>query len=136
MPRGNAAFKQDLKAFVNRAQGNAEIVIRKIALSVLAALVRKSPVDTGRFRGNWFVQEDVSSQQTDGTDKGGGGTIEVGAVKIASFKVGEKLYILNHLPYSIDLEYGGSQQAPNGMVRITVAEFEQYLAAATSGLKT
>jgi hypothetical protein len=33
-------------------------------------------------------------------------------------------WIYNNLPYAIALEYGHSRQAPNGMVRIALAEIE------------
>ena len=36
-------------------------------------------------------------------------------------------FISNNLPYGEKLELGSSQQAPNGMVRISVAEFERVI---------
>jgi hypothetical protein len=43
------------------------------------------------------------------------------------FKAGDTAYITNSLPYAIPLEFGHSQQAPGGMVRITVARFQQIV---------
>ncbi len=34
---------------------------------------------------------------------------------------------MNNLPYAIALEYGHSDQAPGGMVRITQARFQQIV---------
>lgn len=130
----NAQFKADLSAFVKRANGNADLVVRKVALDLLSSIVMKSPVDTGRFRGNWFVQEDVSPVQSSVTDKSGETTILAGATAVGQFSAGGKVYILNHLPYSIELEHGHSKQAPAGMVKITVAEFEQYVRGAAAEL--
>lgn len=123
----NLAFKGKLAAFVQKSEKNAELVVRKLALQLLAELIKKSPVDTGRFRGNWFVQDSLSPVQTIDTDKGGDKTIGAGLVELGRFRLGQTIYILNHLPYSIALEQGHSAQAPQGMVKITVAEFEQYL---------
>jgi hypothetical protein len=120
----NSAFKRQIAGFVKRAEGNMDIVVRKIALDLLTALVKRSPVDTGRFRGNWVVQEAIVPTTSDSTEDN---AVETGSVEIARFRAGGRLYILNHLPYSIALERGHSQQAPAGMVRITVAEFKQYL---------
>jgi hypothetical protein len=36
-------------------------------------------------------------------------------------------YITNNLPYAERLEYGWSGQAPSGMIRLSLAEFEQVL---------
>lgn len=152
MIRSNAKFKVDLSAFVARANGNIDQVVRKVALDILRALVLASPVDTGRFRGNWFVQLDTAPQETSEVDDRKTGTagksfgqilgsaettktVGRGYTQIARFKIGDSLYILNHLPYSIELEYGSSRQAPNGMVRITAAEFDQYVRSAAAGLK-
>lgn len=132
--RGNAAFKRSVSEFIKQTNLRMDIVVRKIALKILVSLVRKSPVDTGHFRGNWFVQEAISPVVTPDTDKGGGKSIEAGAIEIARFKAGDRFYILNHLPYSIALEGGSSGQAPQGMVKITVAEFEQYFRKVTAGM--
>ena len=39
------------------------------------------------------------------------------------------------LPYAIPLEYGHSQQASGGMVRLTVVEFAQFMRKAASEVK-
>ena len=41
--------------------------------------------------------------------------------------VGAFAYIINNLPYAIPLEFGHSTQAPGGMVRVTVARFQQIV---------
>lgn len=147
----NARFRRDMRAFLKRAEDNADSVLRETALALLASIVKRSPVDTGRFRGNWFVQEAISPVVSLNEDKRGSGVISAGQMELARFKVGDKLYILNHLPYSIVLENGEygtgpyatnkttrdgySVQAPHGMVKITVREFEQYVRAAAAKVK-
>jgi hypothetical protein len=34
---------------------------------------------------------------------------------------------VNNLPYGIALEYGHSKQAPSGMIRVTLARFQQIV---------
>ena len=131
----NAQFKQKMKSFVERTEANMNIIVRKLALELLSSIVLKSPVDTGRFRGNWFVQVDTAPVQTDDLDKSGSKSIIAGATEIGRFEYGGRIFILNHLPYSIALEYGYSGQAPAGIVRITVAEFQQYVEKIAAGLK-
>jgi hypothetical protein len=54
--------------------------------------------------------------------------------KIGSWRWGEIIYLTNSLPYARRLEYGWSKQAPAGMVRITVANFERHLQNQIKGL--
>jgi hypothetical protein len=42
-------------------------------------------------------------------------------------EAGSIFYLTNNLPYGERLEYGYSKQAPSGMVRITLAEYEKIL---------
>lgn len=124
----NAAFKLKVAAFAKKVEQNSEQAARIAALALLRSVVLMSPVDTGRFRGNWFAQFDAAPQTTMEVDRGGGMTIERAMTYLKGFKLGmPKIFLLNHLPYSIPLEYGHSQQAPHGMVRLTVVKFRQFM---------
>jgi len=131
----NAAAKRDIKAFVQRTELTLDQMLRSIALTLLSAIVKRSPVDTGRFRGNWMVQVDLAPQTTETEDKAGSATIAQGQAEIARFKFGETVYLLNHLVYALELEYGSSKQAPSGMVRITAREFQAYVQRAAKGAR-
>ena len=48
------------------------------------------------------------------------------------FKAGHVFYLVNNLPYIRRLEQGWSQQAPAGMVAVTVSEFQQTVARAAT----
>jgi hypothetical protein len=82
----------------------------------------------GRFRGNWmFSLGSADTTTTDEVDPSGSKStarIVNGAIE---FKAGDTAFITNSLPYAIPLEYGHSQQAPGGMVRITLARFQQIV---------
>lgn len=108
----------------------AKVSVRKIMLEVFTGVVMKSPVDTGRFRGAWVVSgRPYSPSDLDRFDKMGSETIREAVAKIRAMPFpGHPTYIINPLPYAQVLEYGredgspGSMQAPQGMVRITLAE--------------
>lgn len=122
-------FSLDLARFAEKAGDKMDVAVKKISMELLSSVVLKSPVDTGRFRGNWNVELGKPSYITsDKVDKGGGATIEKGAgiIQATQFN-GATLYITNALPYANRLEDGYSNQAPNGMVRITVVEFQEYV---------
>lgn len=98
---------------------------QKIALTALRGVVLKSPVDTGRFRGNWNVGiGSIDYSTTENIDKGGGDTIAQGAGRVSGAGTYDVIWITNNLPYANRLENGWSKQAPAGMVALTFAEIE------------
>lgn len=82
----------------------------------------------GRFRGNWqFSIESPATGELDTIDPGGAATIDALIAGVQSLTAGQTAYIVNNLPYAIPLEYGHSTQAPEGMVRVTLARFQQIV---------
>ncbi|ELY2906063.1 HK97 gp10 family phage protein [Cronobacter dublinensis] len=134
----NASFMASINAFVDRAKANQETVVRVASLRILVRLVQMSPVDTGRFRGNWLVGFNNVPDGTLATvDKTGSETIARGSLVIEQFKVGmTSVYFTNNLPYALSLELGHSSQAPAGMVRVTAAEFQRFFDAAAQEVRT
>lgn len=131
-------FTLDLSRIIEKAKGRIELVHRKICLDLFTKVVMQSPVGNptlwknppppgyvgGRFRGNW--QAFASGYGRDTTpriDPSGGATINEIASRVAGFKTGGVVHLVNNLPYSIRLEYGWSTQAPAGMVRAAVAAY-------------
>jgi hypothetical protein len=116
-------------------------VARKATKDVFTSVNYKSPVDTGRFRGNWNVSYAAPDLTvTDNTDTS---RAEREIAKVDTLPVGGIIYLCNSLPYARTLEYGlypnppksptgktqggYSRQAPQGMVRITALEFNDYV---------
>jgi len=90
----------------------------------------------GRFRANW--QYGLNAAKTDTTedvDPQGRATIAAIVGKVDKEAAGEVHYITNSLPYADRLENGWSRQAPNGMVGLTVLEFEPIVEAAARALR-
>lgn len=82
----------------------------------------------GRFRGNWQFSIDSPAAGTiDAVDRSGRETLEALKAKVSGLTVGQTAYVVNNLPYAIPLEYGHSKQAPSGMVRVTLARFQQIV---------
>lgn len=133
----NAQFMAAIDAFVDKAHGNTDLVVKGLGIRILARLVRMSPVDTGRFRGNWQVAFDAPADGALETyDKSGSQTLASGSLIMERFKVGVRdIYFTNNLPYAYELEFGSSQQAPEGMVRVTAVELVRYLRQATEELR-
>lgn len=143
------SFEEQLRAFAKKTDRRANLVVKKIVIDVGTALVMKSPVGDplywkgpapagyvgGRFRANWQYQLDAPDTSTTmNTDKSGGRTIGTISAKVPTQAAGKMHYITNSLSYGPRLEDGFSRQAPNGMVRLTVNEFQPIVAAAARAL--
>lgn len=119
------SFALDLAKFAEQAQEAIDETLQEVVIELGNSLIRMSPVDTGRFRGNWqFSIGTPASGSLDVNDPSGNETSARIVGDSILFKAGETAYIVNNLPYAIPLEYGHSDQAPGGMVRITLARFQ------------
>lgn len=114
------------RELIEELEDNTEKFVRALGLEAMGRLMRKTPVDTGRARANWNASvgspkrevdedlraSDVRSQQQSAEQE------------IAEFGPGESLYLTNALPYIPPLEDGHSDQAPQGMIKVTAEELK------------
>lgn len=121
-------FTLDVRAFCDKAKKNPETVIRAVSLKLFSAIIKASPVDTGRFRMNWQTSGAVPrTGNISGVDKTGNKAINSATTFITNTPVWQEFTLTNNLPYAERLEYGYSKQAPIGMVRVNVVRFQQLL---------
>lgn len=150
MASNGETFALSLKAFVDKAKAAPAQVVRKVAIDLLTATVLRTPVGNptlwkskppkgyvgGRLRANWnvsLVTPDTGT--TDAIDKSGAQTIDRGSVTIGEADGVKDIWMMNSLPYAIPIEYGHSGvQAPAGMVRVSVAEFQAFVDKAAASL--
>ena len=133
----NRAFNRSLKRYIKNADKKGTKAIRGVGLQALKMVMTKSPEDEGTFRGNWNVgintkATSIDSRYTNETNKGASDPIKFaeGSGRIGSIKGGEIINISNALPYAMRLEFDGwSDQAPAGMVRLTLIELTFWLKA-------
>lgn len=120
----NLAIDKRISAVPKRV----EMLHRGVAMEALRRVVLMSPVDTGRFRGNWQASVDTpKAGELDATDKQGGATIAAGAVVVATIRPYSTSWFVNNLPYAIALERGSSTQAPHGVLAVTVNGLRAWL---------
>lgn len=123
-------FARDIAQWAKKAGLNAEEAVRVTCHTLNQDIILASPVDTGRFRGNWQgTIASAASSTLDTDDKSGSGTLTK-ANAAADQSVGSVYYLVNNLPYARRLEYGYSSKAPQGMVRVAVQNFQAAVAAA------
>jgi len=120
------AWKGKPTAYTKVVEAELSQTVRKAAFFVLRSLIVSSPVDTGRFKGNWQVGigEKVTGV-TERLDKGGAVTLQAGLSVIKSKAVIHNLWISNNLPYAERIENGWSTQAPSGVVALAMRKAER-----------
>lgn len=105
----------DLEGFVNQE-------VRALSLNLLTGLVRTTPVDTGRAKGNWYVSPTTKSNRTIDQFRKDRQAISQGAATIHSV-INEKfpnITLSNNLPYIERLNDGYSLQAPKKFVETEI----------------
>lgn len=120
-------FTRRIDQLTRRYEEVALTVFRRSWLQLLRDVVLMTPVRTGRARGSWngsIGQPDFTVSQA--VDSTGQLTLAKLVTVFASAPAGI-WWLASGLPYIRALEYGHSQQAPGGMVRIAVARFNQGL---------
>ncbi|MGL4354137.1 MAG: hypothetical protein ACRCTP_09515 [Aeromonas popoffii] len=100
---------------------------RAIIFELAKSIVMDSPVDRGTFRGNWRFSFNHDQRKLEVHDRGGGATLAELQRFIDGFN-GGTMWLLNGMPYGLNLEYGSSRQAPGGMVRRNVSRINAIVA--------
>jgi hypothetical protein len=132
-----ADFALQIEAWCERAKKRMDATARLVTLEMFTKIIQRSPVRSGRFRANWQVGIDaIPTGLIRVNDVTGELAISKATAAIMKLKAGQKIHLVNNLPYARRLEYGYSRQAPAGMVRITVREFQGLLKKAAGQAKT
>lgn len=124
----SGSFAEQLEDFADYAKEMADEIFKSVVIQVGASVINLSPVDTGKFLANWqFSIDSVNSGEIDATDQMGDETLARFVREVGPLTYGKTAYIYNNLVYGPSLEYGHSRQAPRGMVRITLARFQEIV---------
>lgn len=134
-------FVLDLNRFVGKTKVGMRTVTRKVALELFRGVVMKTPVDTGRAKGNWQVSIGTpATGVVEWTDKTPEGHLSSESLAKITREVeswdGAKvaIYLSNNLAYIERLENGYSGQSPAGMVRVTLSEYPGIVQRAAGGM--
>lgn len=123
------SLASDLRRIRDRRNGDIEKVAQD-ALSVLGTrIIIRTPVDKGAAKGNWlsaYGSADTSTQP-DIVDKTGQKSIQRLELALAGLQVGTEFFFTNSLVYMPRLENGWSLQAPAGMVKTNVADWQSIV---------
>jgi hypothetical protein len=136
------SFAKAVKVWSDKTGESVDDIVTATATDLARRVIQRTPVGEpslwksppppgytgGQAKGNWFATLGAPSSAVGAPkDKTGAATIDQ-AAKVAINAAGNIFYLVNNLPYIRRLEYEGwSSQAPQGMVRITVTEFNQSI---------
>lgn len=142
-------FLTDLKSFNTEVTRDVNLIRRKIMLEIGRRVILKTPVDKGGARGGW--QMTTGAPATGDVERLGGEALAELIQVVGQSKVEDVMFFSNLTPYIVKLEHGGypdppkkgtgkttggfSTQAPRGMMRITLAEFEGIVHVITKETK-
>lgn len=125
------SWESDWKKIEGKIDRTLDKGIRATILELSTAIIKETPAKTGAARRNW--QASIGRGATGVlAAEGSVGASQAKAIaevgQTVSVAVGDLYYLTNNLPYIERLEYGWSQQAPGGMVRKNMQNFNRLLA--------
>ena len=105
-----------------------EQLVRGTLFGLTSRIIKRSPVDTGRFRNNWQASTGTpETTQKTGAIRSEEQVVAEARAAVNKLEMGQDFYLSNNLPYAYRLEYGWSKQAPSGMLRVSIAELQQRM---------
>jgi hypothetical protein len=130
------SFSVDVSDWIDKATEAPETVIRGTAIKLFSGIIKSSPVDEGTFRANWFVSGATPSSQVNENVGGGYSSDVVSRTSrdVEALVNWQAITFTNNLPYARRLEFGYSNQAPQGMVRVNAMRFNELIREEVSKL--
>jgi len=125
----SVSWESDWKKIEQKIDRTLNQGIRATLFEVSTAIIKDTPADTGRARGNWqaSVGRGATGEVSVGNARSGEAKAIADVDQTVRVAVGDLYYLTNNLPYIERLEYGWSKQAPGGMVRKNLQNFNRLL---------
>lgn len=125
-------YSANIDMFLEGVDIKIEAFLLELTQRVALQIVRDTPVLTGFARASWFTSLNApnanhpspptASEAPNSVPQFAGLTFS-----IMDVKVGDSVYIMNSAAYINRLEYGHSKQAPQGMVRVNMANIDKFV---------
>lgn len=114
-------LRESFSDLAKQIEGESERVVKETLLNTHNKIIVDSPVDTGHYQANNFLEADIASKGEEDTTDYAKRVQEAESVKIEA-KDGKTYHLYNPVPYAEALEGRHSGQAPQG-VYSPAAEF-------------
>ena len=114
-----------------------KLIAKKVFIGLSTAVIKDTPVDTGRARNNWMPDlNGYGTGTTENTDKSGRVAISNATKTANTMDLGDTMTLVNNLDYIEYLEYGTapygfSPKAPAGFLRINLTKYQKWVRNAT-----
>lgn len=125
------SFLADLRRFNRKTKDSLDRTRRIVIIKLFSAVIKDTPVLSGRLRGNWQTTINSPATGVIGIRDEAATIVEVH--RMAAQSNGSDIVILrNNLPYAHRIEFDGwsKVKAPQGMMRRNVARFQRLLSEA------
>lgn len=130
-------FRGSIQQFVRKCKDQEDKFLREFVQDLLQVIVTGSspsgsfgpgtPVDTGFARASWYIGVNDNGSPpalAKGAKVDWSSILAQSVVSLSNAKIGDTIWLMNNCVYIRRLEYGHSQQAPQGMVRVTLANYK------------
>lgn len=119
----------DLERIARKRSEDLEKVARASLARVTNQIIQKTPVDRGILKNSWqsALGSKPSSKFENDPDPSGSFAIQWSMQVSYSLNAGDTMYFVNNLPYASAIEYGHSMQAPAGMLRATLTQWQSIV---------
>lgn len=132
------SFSQQIAGFGVRASKRIQDVRKAVTIKLFSAVIRDTPVDTGRLRANWQLTEQIPATGTLNSEAPNKAGLDAQEVSTVLKTDGDTpLFLTNNLPYAARIEYEGwsHTKAPEGMVRRNVVRFGRLIQVQVASTK-
>lgn len=110
---------KSVREFAREIDLDIATVTQTLTLKVFRGVVFLTPVDTGRARSGWQIG--IGSIPSGNPSSS---SSPPASPSVSSIDGKQKVFIVNNVTYIIFLEAGHSDQAPSGMVAVTMAQIQ------------
>src|SRR5262249_15360635 len=113
----HAGFARARKRLMSLTDG-----VRDVGEYAASRLIFYTPVITGYLRGGWSVGLNVLPVETDKFDKVGQATLAAIKGTLATFKLGQRINVVDRVFYGPFVDLGTSRMAPRAITKRAVAD--------------
>ena len=141
-------FTVDLKEFAEKTKANIATVIQESAVDLFSEIIKETPVGdpslwknpppanyvAGSLQSNWQCSLDSPENGRLTAIRSDSSTIAAMKSEVIVAQPDQTIFLTNNLPYGERIEYLGwsHAQKPEGMVRVSVAKFQNKIAKAVA----
>lgn len=120
-------FSDDMERILRSYEARFDTLVQGVTIELYKTMVARNPLKTGRSRGNYIISPTgrmVDDYDPNRFDPSGTSNLPMALEAVKSIKAGGVVRIINNTPYIMELEFGYSRQAPSGMARVSVFDFQ------------